>query len=167
MISADLLNSYVDKNIKDICLFGFTDDSKNHCAHFVSHVLDLNFGYTCKGGANLRVHEIFQRCPRVYEFNSCPSVISGLIFVSQIRNFRNGRGGHRISLGDGRRHIGIIYNGNIWHYSNKSSNEKVIVEQMIHFIHHYRRQTNALWFGEFPAGANPHYWGISASAVST
>jgi hypothetical protein len=158
MIDATLLNSYVGKNIKDICLFGFTDDSKNHCAHFVSHALNLDFGYTCKGSANLRVHEIFQRCPVAYEFNSCPSVVSGLIFVSQYRNFDSTR---QTMRNVPKKHIGIIYNGNIWHYSNKSSNEKVIVQQMVHFIDHYRRQRNALWFGEIPDGARPHPWGVS------
>lgn len=159
MIDASLLNSYVGKNIKDICMFGFTDDKKNHCAHFVSHVLNLDFGYTCGGKANLRVHEIFQRCPHVYEFDRCPSVITGLIFVSQFRNFRART--QTIRLGDKKRHIGIIYNGNIWHYSNLSSNEKVIIQQMPQFLNHYRRQRNALWFGEIPAGAKPHVWGVS------
>lgn len=158
MIDATLLNSYLGKNIKDICLYGFTDDAKNHCAHFVSHVLNLDFGYTCKGKANLRVHEIFQRCQNSYEFNSCPPVISGLIFVSQYRNFDAAR---KTMRNVPKKHIGIIYNGNIWHYSNRSSNEKVIVQQMVNFIDHYRRQKNALWFGEIPAGARPHHWGVS------
>jgi hypothetical protein len=159
-IELSLLNSYLGKDIKELCPNEYADPKKNHCAHFVSHVLNLSRGYTCatgkENGANLRVHELFIQCPRVYEFNSCPSVICGLIFVSHPSNF--------FSLSEipffinnvPKKHIGIIYNQNIWHYSN--SQDKVIVQTMGEFIRHYKKQKNALWYGEIPPYANPAPW---------
>ncbi len=59
-------------NIDRICGNAFTDPAQNHCAHLVCHWLNLSFGYTCRSagranttGANVRVHELFARCPRV------------------------------------------------------------------------------------------------------
>ena len=62
--------SFLGKPIDDICGNGFDDHGDNHCAHFVSHVLRLTFGMTCKkltlgtqAAANVRVQEIFPKCP--------------------------------------------------------------------------------------------------------
>ena len=56
--------SFLGKPIDDICGNGFDDHGDNHCAHFVSHVLRLAFGMTCKqltvgtqAAANVRVQE--------------------------------------------------------------------------------------------------------------
>ncbi len=166
MLSNTLLNSYQGKPIDDICMNGYTDHDGNHCAHFVSHVLNLDFGATCRNlvvsnkrvaeGANVRVHEIFGRCSRVHEFISCPTLVSGLIFVSEHINFR----GTPTRLRNiPKKHIGLIYNGSIWHYSN--TRNQVIVQNMAQFIDHYQNQRNSLWFGEIPPGARPHPWGIS------
>src|SRR5215475_15614591 len=65
------LDNYLGKNISEICPNSYNSPSFNHCAHFVNHVLNLNFGYTCAlatgkdSGVNLRVHELFGRCPVV------------------------------------------------------------------------------------------------------
>lgn len=48
MLSTTLLNSYLGKPIDDICLNGYINHDDNHCAHFVSHVLNLEFGATCR-----------------------------------------------------------------------------------------------------------------------
>lgn len=172
LIDNSLLNSYVGKPIEQICLNGYADHGHNHCAHFVSHVLNLDFGKTCRAlvserhrvmeGANVRVHEIFARCPRVYEFNSCPAVICGLIFVSKTTSFRTTPTGPELRNVP-KKHIGIILNQNIWHYSN--TRERVIVQNMAQFINHYRGQRNSLWFGEIPGSANPHPWGMSVAAL--
>jgi len=210
MINATLLNSYLGKPIEEICLNGFISHKENHCAHFVSHVLDLDFGRTCtyltrhqkkKGktaGANVSVKEIFDRCAQVYEvfeFNSCPAVVTGLIFVSAEKNFlskpsaflgtvapapanpltlmgtnqpqickpatfvgtvKGPKKKATMRSGVKKKHIGIIYNGQIWHYSNALG--KVVVQTMAQFINHYPKQQNALWFGGIPAEANPHPW---------
>lgn len=68
-----ILASYEGPSMVDICPYTFDGEDKNHCAHFVSHALQIFFGYTCaaiKGmpcapaAANIRVHEIFDRCPK-------------------------------------------------------------------------------------------------------
>ena len=48
MITKSQLDSFVGQTISDICPNKFHDNSANHCAHFVSHVLNLHFGYDCK-----------------------------------------------------------------------------------------------------------------------
>ena len=68
MLNLELLNSYVGKNISEICLNGYANNNDNHCAHFVSHILNLHFSLTCDQmvpesakqsvGANIRVHEV-------------------------------------------------------------------------------------------------------------
>jgi hypothetical protein len=45
-LTASNLAWYEGKHISDICLTGFHRNA-NHCAHFVSHALELAFGYTC------------------------------------------------------------------------------------------------------------------------
>ena len=72
MVTVSTLDSYLGKHIRDICGNSYVNDSDNHCAHFVSHVLGLKFGATChmlgKGkvtGANVRVQEVFGRCAKV------------------------------------------------------------------------------------------------------
>ena len=164
MLNIQLLNSYVGKNIGEICLNGVDDSDKNHCAHFVSHVLNLHFGCTCEQqvsrrsrqavGANLRVHEVFDQCSEVYEFTSCPLFISGLIFVSKETNFVE----NPVRIRNvPKKHIGIILNGLIWHYSN--TRDQVEVQTMAGFMYHYRGQRNALWYGSLPRVARPIYFG--------
>lgn len=164
MLFEQLLNSYLGKHISDICLNEYTKDSDNHCAHFVSHVLTLNFGLTCMSmgkkkiatGANLRVHEVFARCPSVSEIISCDPNQRGLIFISAPKNFHKDKSspnGH-VLRNVPKKHIGILLNGKIWHYSN--SKRQVVQQTIPEFIHHYRKQANALWWGEIPAGARAH-----------
>ncbi len=66
------LDDSVGKSIADFCGNGFTDALTNHCAHFVSHQLKPDFDMTCRKltgrrgeGANVRVQELFARCPEV------------------------------------------------------------------------------------------------------
>jgi hypothetical protein len=66
------LDDTVGKTISDFCGCGYTDPQINHCAHFISHYLKLQFGMTClkltghrEVGANVRVHEVFAQCPEV------------------------------------------------------------------------------------------------------
>lgn len=67
------LKTYEGLDIKEICTTGFDSAGLNHCAHFVSHVLELGFGMLCgnmtwqtKGqGVCIRVDEIFNRCKEV------------------------------------------------------------------------------------------------------
>ncbi|NLI80257.1 MAG: hypothetical protein GX443_01015 [Deltaproteobacteria bacterium] len=155
-ISRQLLDGYAGKNIVDICAYGYSDAGLSHCAHFVSHVLQLQFGYTCgrggRGGRNVRVHEIFANCPQVGRFNDRPSEYC-LIFVTKLSNVNIRR---RTMKNVQKKHVGIYCNGTIWHYSNLR--HRVVTQRPAEFIHHYPNQTNGLFYGAFPADAAAIPW---------
>jgi hypothetical protein len=163
MISTPQLDSWLNKNMADICLNGYSKASDNHCAHFVSHVLSLNFGYTCQRhtgkqhpGANLRVQEIFARCPSVQEITSCDPTFKGIVFVSGSGNFVT-RGGKTTLNNVPKKHVGLLLAGSVWHYSNRQ--HKVVKQPMSDFLLHYPGQQNSLWLGTFPAGSRPLWFG--------
>jgi hypothetical protein len=152
-VSLEMLNEYLGKDIKDICPYGFTNKTENHCAHFVSHVLTLTFGYTCQklgtggeSGRNVRVQEVFAQCPRVGKFDDPSRPATCLVFVTKPSNVNLAQ--KHISNVP-KKHIGICCNGTIYHYSN--TRDKVVTQTPAEFILHYRGQTNALFFGCFPA----------------
>jgi len=153
MLSQSDLQTWQNLNIKDICGCGYINNSFNHCAHFVAHVLGYEFGYTCKQatgkgspGATLRVNEIFNECRDVGKWDSLPAgTVSCLAFVTAA--------GH-VNLAAGRmsdhpqKHIGIYCNGTIWHYSN--SRKKVWTATPNDFKHHYPGADITVYYGEFP-----------------
>jgi hypothetical protein len=159
MISLETLDSYVDRPIEQICPFGYKTD--NHCAHFVSHVLQLGIGLTCAGGsmgaAGVRVHELFPYCGDRREIRECPTTGEGLIFVSEKSNFH---GSPSVIDNVPKKHVGILWNGRVWHYSN--TKHKVIVQSVADFLDHYPKQQNALWYGSVPAAARPTSIGTSS-----
>lgn len=166
MLTLDVLQSYHGQTIADICPHGFDDTTDNHCAHFVAHVLQLDFGMTCarlKGmrdapaAANVRVHEIFAECPDTREILECPTTGEGLIFVSHRTNFR----GAPVRMRNvPRKHVGIQLHGMVWHYSN--TRDRVVSQSVGAFLEHYPRQQNALWWGRFPRVAR-----VAAFATSS
>jgi hypothetical protein len=160
MVTLSLLNDYLGRGISDICPHGYDAGRDNHCAHFVSHALNLSFGLTCasmKGirgataAANLRVHEIFDQCTSTREVIACPATGEGLIFVSDRRSFHQRPGGAVQLRNVPKKHIGIALNGTVWHYSN--SRDRVVNQSVAEFLFHYPRQQNALWWGAFPVTA--------------
>jgi hypothetical protein len=166
MVSLGTLLTYEGQTIRDICPHGFDASNKNHCAHFVAHVLQLTFGMTCArlvghagpaGAANVRVHELFAECPNPKEVLECPTRGSGLIFVSEAGNFR----GTPIQMRNvKKKHIGIVIDGTVWHYSNPR--DRVIRQSVAEFLFHYPRQTNALWWADPPMMARPAGFATSA-----
>lgn len=156
MVTQILLDSWLGKGISEICANKYNKSSDNHCAHFVSHVLALSFGYTCKSqtggkntGANLRVHEVFARCASRSEIIECSTSPSGLIFVSASTNFVTKN--NETTLNNvPRKHIGVLNGGVVWHYFNTQN--KVIKQNMSDFLNHYSGQTNSLWLGSWPPG---------------
>jgi len=149
------LESYRGKSIDQICPNLFHDYNSNHCAHFVSHALNLKFSYHCrefKGGkkrpANIRVHEIFAKCPRVGKFSHAPSDRPVLAFVTRknvvdlenksIRNIP-------------QKHVGIHLNGSIYHYSN--SQERVVrwtTKKFLETFQNIYSGDQGLFFGTVP-----------------
>jgi hypothetical protein len=163
MLTLDVLKSYMGQPIRNICPNGYDAGADNHCAHFVAHVLQLDFGLTCAKmrhgsvGANVRVQELFDRCPQPREVLECPTTGEGLIFVSAATSFH----GMPVRIRNvPRKHVGLVMNGTVWHYSNRRSQ---VVEQTVgEFLFHYPRQNNALWWGNFPPGSRPASCGTSA-----
>lgn len=158
MLLSSTLDSYLGRSISLICPNGYDKASENHCAHFVSHALQLGFGYTCThgraqaGAANVRVQELFPQCQVRREIAECPTTGEGLVFVSNKANFHPG---HIDNVP--KKHVGIMLNGRIWHYSN--AKQKVVVQNVGEFLFHYPRQSNALWFGSLPKQCRPTAFG--------
>ncbi|MBQ5965079.1 hypothetical protein [Massilia sp. ZL223] len=164
-MTSQLLNSYLHLNMRDICPHGYADEDLNHCAHFVSHVLNVAAGsITCRGmsatkaagriGVCIRVHELFAACEEVgfYKDASAGQLASGVfVFVCaknnpvrfQPRSFQNVP----------RKHVGIGLGGEIWHYSN--GKDMVVTATPDDFRKHYAKQINELYFGTFPKNSFP------------
>ncbi|PYX49427.1 MAG: hypothetical protein DMG79_08715 [Acidobacteria bacterium] len=150
-ITSTELNKFINKNIKQICGNSYVEPKDNHCAHFVSHVMDYEFGYTCKAagtgkvdGANLRVHEVFARCPSVGAWDDRPATLDPcLVFVTATSNVNVVA---KTMANVPKKHIGIFVGGTIWHYSN--AQHKVITQVPGDFVHHYPGPDIALFYGE-------------------
>lgn len=150
--ACESLEGFLGKNITEICLNGFVADSENHCAHFVSHALGYSFGYTCSDqtgkhtapGGNLRVHEIFWRCPQVGLWGEHPRD-KCLVFITKRKNVNLMT---KIMVNDPKKHVGIYHGGQIYHYSN--TYDRVVKQTPVEFSGHYRKPYNEMFFGKFP-----------------
>lgn len=148
------MEGYVNKNISEICGCAFHDNSLNHCAHFVCHVCELRFGYTCfqitgrgsaETSANVRVHEVFAQCRRVGAWADKPADLrTGFIFVTRASdvNVRT-----KVMNNVPRKHIGIFIERDVWQYKNRFRH--VIKQTPAEFGQHYG-SGYATFFGEFP-----------------
>jgi hypothetical protein len=156
VIDRSLLDSYLAKNIKDICEFKNWSASSNHCAHFVSHVLQLHFGYTCdkkKDGAgyNVRVKEVWERCHDYASFDAGAGAC--LVYATKAGNVDLGK---KSIANVSDKHIGIFTNGAIWHYDNTL--DKVVSQTPEEFLQRKTKQYGkgtALFRSDFPDGASP------------
>ncbi|GHT86978.1 hypothetical protein AGMMS49543_21570 [Betaproteobacteria bacterium] len=154
-ITEAALNEYLGKNIKDICKVGYTSNALNHCAHFVSHVLGLDFGETCtkqihstEQGANIRVQELFAQCTKVGKWVDIDESVSfGLVFIT------NGAGvnlNQKSMNNVPKKHVGIFCGSlrRIWHYSN--TGDKVVSQTPVEFGRHYPSPHNTMFWGTLP-----------------
>ncbi|WP_019668332.1 hypothetical protein [Eudoraea adriatica] len=168
IINQFVLYSYNGKHISDICLNKFDGDTHNHCAHFVSHVLQIGHGKTCHrmvhkshqvmAGGSILVSDLFDITPNIRELISSQKIGQGLIYVSAPGSFSQiGSNSYRIKTVR-KRHVGIFLNGKVWHYKN--SKNKVISEPIFEFIRHYKKQVNALWIGDLPIQSQPVQFGM-------
>ncbi len=136
------LKQYLGDHIGKICANNYRHDSDNHCAHFVSHVFGSRFGFKCRNmsaksdsttAASIRVHEIFASCPDVGEWSSKPAstmfCLAGVTSASNVDLTAKSMRNHP------RKHIWIIHNGMIFHYSN--SRDKVVEQPPAAFANHY------------------------------
>jgi len=126
------LDGYVGKNISAICSLGYTSEAPhhNHCAHFVSHLLNLHFGHKCaKHGFSIRVDEVFNRCRYRGDWKNQPKIIiENLIFATQSTNM-----GHDGKMMDGpNKHMGIWTDTFVYNYS--TMNHQVLKETVPDFL---------------------------------
>jgi hypothetical protein len=156
MVVVPNMESFLGKGIGSICENGFHAATANHCAHFVSHATGLTFSYNCRqyvGGnktpANIRVHEIFAKCPRVGRWEDANAAVTQLIFVTRkdVVNLAT-----KIMQNIPQKHIGVYQNGFVFHYSN--GEDKVVKQTVSDFYARFQAAyagDQGLFFGEFPA----------------
>ena len=148
-LTKELLESYLDKHISQICGNGFTSDADNHCAHFVNHVLGNGFGMVCghaKPPANLRVHETFAKCGRVGTWASRPPDLAPCFaFVTETNAVHLDE---KVMDNIPRKHIGIFLDGEVFHYSNALRH--VIRQSPVDFAKHFPGAGFSMFYGELP-----------------
>ena len=153
MVTPAQLDALLGQEITRICTIGYTNRADNHCAHFVSHVLGYQFGFTCRGmvvgqgtPGTIRVQELFARCPTVGDWATKPAtVIQGLVFITRASNVNLAT---KTMTNVPRKHVGIFIGGNIWHYSN--TRDQVVKQTPAQFANHYAAPDNAMFYGEAP-----------------
>lgn len=151
------LSETLNKTITDFCRNGFTSSVDNHCAHFVCHVLALDFGYTCKMlvngkhfGVCIRVQELFAQCSKVGYWSDAPEGMQ-LVFVTDKSNVDLTA---HIMRNVPKKHVGIFSGGGIYHYSN--TDDKVICQRPDEFLTRFQGVyggNQVLFFGTFPPTA--------------
>jgi hypothetical protein len=149
------MEQYLGNPISKVCKNGYHKDSDNHCAHFVSHVLGLRFGFKCRdmtgkgelaNAANIRVHEIFAKCPSVGKWNDRPEKLDPcLAFVTSASNVKLK---NKFMNNHPRKHIGIFHKGKIYHYSN--SKDKVVEQTPEAYAKHYSGSDISVYYGAIP-----------------
>ena len=130
---ANELDFMVNDHISDICNSSLAKiNSQNHCAHFVSHALNIHkkgsadcktFTYKDKHNpavksSYIRVNDIFNNCKKRGEWNrslACDSYL--LIFATRQSNIDTNKT-PPVMQDHPVKHIGIYHNGYVWHYSN-------------------------------------------------
>jgi hypothetical protein len=132
------------KKISDLCPFSLAkNNSQNHCAHYVSHIMGYELsGTTCKNftwddkqkearGATIRVDDLFSKSPETGLLANKPASMNEcLVFVTLASNVN--KVGNKLAMGNHpRKHIGILSKGKVWNYSN--SNNKVVADPLATF----------------------------------
>jgi hypothetical protein len=149
------LSASLGKSISQICDGKFHDLSQNHCAHFVSHLLDLGFSFNCRefmGGnghpANVRVHEVFAQCPKVGRWADADRSQTQIVFVTKEANVNIAT---KTMINIPQKHVGIWHDGKIWHYANTA--DKVVAWTDDEFLTRFQGIYDghqALFFGTIP-----------------
>lgn len=121
-VTTEILDAYVGKEITDICEVGYDARGDNHCAHFVSHALQLRHGFLCTGmkhgrpeqGATLRCNDLFNALAQRGPWDEAPGQQDGiLIFITTTGNMTG------LQMGSYRKkHVGIVFGGKVYNYGN-------------------------------------------------
>lgn len=151
------LESLVGKPIKNICTLGYDDSSENHCAHFVSHALEIQCATLCGDmkfdtrhkGATIRVHELFNNLNQRGAWDDRPQKATALlVFVTAAGNVRQNQ-----MQNVPQKHVGILYNGGVYNYSNTL--HRVVRDASVDLFHGkfkraYRGPDVSLYYGIIP-----------------
>jgi hypothetical protein len=131
---AELIAS-LGKNISAICPTRFHNNSHNHCAHYVSHMLGIHFGYQCDGstsragaGVSVRCNEIYNRIAQRGALGTTTPQNGWLIFATSPTNMSGDQ-----MLSGSRKHVGIYFNGNVYNYYNDPASEQVKADTVAFF----------------------------------
>ncbi|MFC4161370.1 hypothetical protein [Chitinimonas lacunae] len=153
-ITQATLQGYVDQTIGDICGNNYAPADANHCAHFVSHVLNLAHGTLCgdmqystrRTGASIRCNELYNSLNSRGPWADRPTAADGLlIFVLSARNVVG-----NVMGSVPQKHVGIHFGGKVYHYSN--SQDKVVCDPTVEafhnkFKHAYAGNDISLYYG--------------------
>lgn len=132
-VTQAILDDYVGKEITDICEVGYDARGDNHCAHFVSHALELRHGFLCTGmkhgrpeqGASLRCNELYNALAQRGPWDEAPGQQDGLlIFITVTANMTGAEMGRHP-----RKHVGIVFGGKVYNYGN--TEDKVRAEPTV------------------------------------
>jgi hypothetical protein len=146
------LNALLGKSISQICPYHYV--LGNQCAHFVSHVLGIQFGALCsirQNGTSLRCDEIYNSLVVRGPWTQAPPGLAPrnqiLIFVITAHEVLAGN----LMTNWPRKHVGIQLNGRVYNYSNTGG--RVIVDASVShflskFVKEYSRDTDvSLYYG--------------------
>jgi hypothetical protein len=166
-LSKQALESLEGKAMDQICHNGFwvVASGRSHCAHFVSHVLGVSTGGTCRAmgdrptgwGASMRLDEVYRACPLRGFWEARPrALLTCLAFVVLQKKRPDGSWqtqvrAHGSDMNYERyRHVGIYLEGNVWHFYN--GGKQVVAEPLKHFRTRYESHGPAdLLFGSLPS----------------
>jgi hypothetical protein len=151
------LLAYVNKPISDVCFNDFSSADQNHCAHFVSHALNIQIGMLCgdmafktkKTGGSIRCDEIYNGLRSKGPWSEKPDADNGLlIFVLSAKNISQGR-----MQNVPQKHVGIHFMGQVFNFSN--SQHKVVVDSSVEVFHNkfkkiYAGNDISLFYGVVP-----------------
>ncbi|NVZ70965.1 hypothetical protein [Pseudomonas costantinii] len=151
------LSSTVGQPISHFCLNGFNGPNASHCAHFISHVLAIDAGHTCRifasgrnPSASVRVVELFALSPEVGLWDQAPNGIC-LVFVTDRSNVDLSR--HTMNENPNH-HVGIFSDGLVYNYANLQ--DKVVAETPQDFLRRFQKTyggQQVLFYGTLPVGA--------------
>ena len=136
-ITLDALQAYVGKDISEICGNHFASPSYNHCAHFVSHVLEIKSGMLCgdmayksrRTGGSIRCDEIYNNLDETGPWGRRPPERDGIfIFVISARHMD-----HDIMMNVPQKHVGIYHSGKVFNFSN--GKHRVVVDNSVTEFH--------------------------------
>ncbi|SRR5579872_1029836 len=151
------LDGLIGKPIQDICSLGYSDSSENHCAHFVSHALEIQCATLCGDmksatrhqGATIRVHELFNNLNGRGAWEDRPEKAPALlIFVTAAANVHQGQ-----MRNVPQKHVGIFYQNSVYNYSNTL--HRVVRDATVDLFHDkfkraYRGPNVSLFYGMIP-----------------